>query len=67
MEGQCFICSCPAYDFERDGNGFDVHIKHEHNMWNYLVGGGRGWTRRAQHMWNSDWPVPSLPHLHRHS
>jgi len=28
--------SLKNYDFERFGNGFQHHVKHEHNMWNYL-------------------------------
>eukprot|EP00049_Salpingoeca_infusionum_P011225 m.193039 g.193039 ORF g.193039 m.193039 type:complete len:2533 (-) comp14875_c0_seq1:808-8406(-) len=36
MASECFICGRKAYDFERFGNGFDQHIKKEHNMWSYL-------------------------------
>eukprot|EP00040_Diaphanoeca_grandis_P002750 m.22601 g.22601 ORF g.22601 m.22601 type:complete len:2904 (-) comp13869_c0_seq1:198-8909(-) len=36
MKSECFICSCHASDFERFGNGFVTHTKHEHNMWDYL-------------------------------
>lgn len=36
MKSECFICSLKASDFERFGNGFNQHIKHEHHMWNYL-------------------------------
>eukprot|EP00051_Salpingoeca_urceolata_P021905 m.350050 g.350050 ORF g.350050 m.350050 type:complete len:1958 (+) comp19886_c0_seq3:2025-7898(+) len=36
METECFICSLKSYEFERNGNGFDYHVKNEHNMWDYL-------------------------------
>ena len=36
MKSECFICSLKASDFERFGNGFLHHVKHEHHMWNYL-------------------------------
>lgn len=36
MKSECFICSQKASDFERFGNGFTEHVKHEHHMWNYL-------------------------------
>lgn len=29
--------SLKNYDFERFGNGFQQHVKHEHNMWSYLT------------------------------
>jgi hypothetical protein len=31
------LCRLPADEFERYGNGFDTHIKCEHNMWHYLA------------------------------
>eukprot|EP00730_Choanoeca_flexa_P002797 TRINITY_DN11178_c0_g1_i2.p1 TRINITY_DN11178_c0_g1~~TRINITY_DN11178_c0_g1_i2.p1 ORF type:complete len:1472 (+),score=415.20 TRINITY_DN11178_c0_g1_i2:98-4417(+) len=37
QENECFICSLKSYDFERFGNGYKHHIKHEHNMWSYLL------------------------------
>ena len=35
MTSKCFICSLPAYRFEKAG-GFKKHIAHDHNMWMYL-------------------------------
>ena len=32
----CFICSLERLQFEKSGLDFDHHIKHEHNMWNYM-------------------------------
>jgi len=36
MNSQCFICGRQSHDFQRYGTGFRHHIRHEHNMWNYL-------------------------------
>eukprot|EP00040_Diaphanoeca_grandis_P037641 m.247338 g.247338 ORF g.247338 m.247338 type:complete len:2866 (-) comp33854_c0_seq11:229-8826(-) len=36
MDNECFICGRSSNDFERKGNGFKHHVKHEHKMWNYL-------------------------------
>eukprot|EP00055_Hartaetosiga_balthica_P014270 m.77659 g.77659 ORF g.77659 m.77659 type:complete len:2539 (+) comp8548_c0_seq6:41-7657(+) len=36
MANECFICSHRSYDLERFGSGFHHHIKHEHNMWDYV-------------------------------
>ncbi|KAK6195687.1 hypothetical protein SNE40_001061 [Patella caerulea] len=36
MKSNCFICSRENYDFERQGNGFEHHVKKEHNQWAYL-------------------------------
>jgi inositol 1,4,5-triphosphate receptor type 1 len=36
MNSQCFICGRQSHDFQRYGNGFRHHIRHEHHMWNYL-------------------------------
>ncbi|KAK6195492.1 hypothetical protein SNE40_000911 [Patella caerulea] len=36
MKSSCFICSRENYDFERQGNGFEHHVKKEHNQWSYL-------------------------------
>ncbi|EDV25315.1 uncharacterized protein TRIADDRAFT_55241 [Trichoplax adhaerens] len=36
METYCFICSKTNYEFEHYGKGFYHHVKHEHNMWDYL-------------------------------
>jgi len=32
----CFICGFSRKDFERKEKSFDFHIKHEHNVWNYI-------------------------------
>ncbi|XP_033730119.1 LOW QUALITY PROTEIN: inositol 1,4,5-trisphosphate receptor type 2-like [Pecten maximus] len=36
MQNNCFICSRESYDFERQGKGFEKHVKSEHNQWAYL-------------------------------
>ena len=40
MVSQCFICSKPRHELDRNGGGFDKHVKHglrgDHCMWNYL-------------------------------
>jgi inositol 1,4,5-triphosphate receptor type 1 len=36
MASLCFICGNPSFEFEKRGNGFDKHVKEEHNMWAYL-------------------------------
>eukprot|EP00039_Didymoeca_costata_P001936 m.56376 g.56376 ORF g.56376 m.56376 type:complete len:2661 (+) comp11036_c1_seq1:86-8068(+) len=36
MKSECFICSIKAYEFEKNGTGFDNHIRKEHNIWNYI-------------------------------
>ncbi|XP_060552412.1 inositol 1,4,5-trisphosphate receptor type 2-like [Ruditapes philippinarum] len=36
MRDTCFICSRNSYDFEHHGNGFEQHVRHEHNMWAYI-------------------------------
>ena len=33
---KCFICGIDSYTFDRYGNGFQNHIKNDHNMWKYL-------------------------------
>jgi len=35
MTNKCFICSLPAYRFEKVG-GFKKHIQQDHNMWMYV-------------------------------
>lgn len=35
-ESECFICSQKSAEFERHGQGFVHHRRHEHNMWHYL-------------------------------
>ena len=32
----CFICGFSRKDFERKEKSFEFHIKHEHNVWNYI-------------------------------
>lgn len=32
----CFICNLASHEFERRGQGFDHHVKNNHNMWNYI-------------------------------
>ena len=36
QESQCIVCSLKSIDFDRDGNGWDVHKKEEHHLWDYL-------------------------------
>jgi len=36
MKGECFICSLDQSVFQRKANGFEPHIKRDHNMWQYL-------------------------------
>jgi hypothetical protein len=39
MRCRCFICGIEGYRFEinsSDGNGFERHVKDDHDMWNYL-------------------------------
>ncbi|XP_065834186.1 inositol 1,4,5-trisphosphate receptor type 3-like isoform X2 [Oscarella lobularis] len=36
MASVCFICGNPSFEFEKRGNGFEHHVKNEHNMWAYL-------------------------------
>jgi hypothetical protein len=36
MESICFVCGLPRDDFDWAHNAFEQHVKHEHNMWNYL-------------------------------
>ena len=31
----CFVCDIPRHWFDRQGNGFDNHIKYEHNLMSY--------------------------------
>ena len=33
---RCFICGIDSNSFQRQGQGFDYHVRHEHNMWAYL-------------------------------
>lgn len=36
IKNKCFICSIDRYTFDRLAEGFEFHIKKEHNMWEYL-------------------------------
>ncbi|KAJ1558731.1 hypothetical protein HK405_013094, partial [Cladochytrium tenue] len=36
LRNNCFVCSIPASEFQREGKGFDYHIRREHNLWHYL-------------------------------
>jgi len=36
MKKKCFICSIDRTEFDRKGNGFEDHIKNDHNQWHYL-------------------------------
>ena len=36
MESKCFICGIESTQFQRYGNGFDTHVREEHNMWQYV-------------------------------
>eukprot|EP00698_Gefionella_okellyi_P001439 TRINITY_DN11394_c0_g1_i3.p1 TRINITY_DN11394_c0_g1~~TRINITY_DN11394_c0_g1_i3.p1 ORF type:complete len:2795 (+),score=677.84 TRINITY_DN11394_c0_g1_i3:765-8387(+) len=33
---KCFICGLKGTDFDRDGDGFEKHVKDEHNAWHYV-------------------------------
>ena len=36
MESVCFMCGTSSEVLERDGNGFNSHIKKDHYLWHYL-------------------------------
>jgi len=36
MSEFCFVCGIDRQTFERHGNGFDIHVSKEHNIWHYL-------------------------------
>lgn len=36
MEEICFICGLKREEFDWSHDAFEAHVKHEHNMWNYL-------------------------------
>eukprot|EP00736_Rhodelphis_marinus_P011999 Rmarinus@m.12901 len=36
MENVCFMCGLTRDTFDQRGNGFDDHIKRDHNMWQYM-------------------------------
>ena len=35
MDGTCFICGVDRLTLDTQGNGFEAHIREEHNMWQY--------------------------------
>eukprot|EP01060_Flectonema_neradi_P030314 TRINITY_DN4372_c6_g1_i1.p1 TRINITY_DN4372_c6_g1~~TRINITY_DN4372_c6_g1_i1.p1 ORF type:complete len:2743 (+),score=487.11 TRINITY_DN4372_c6_g1_i1:100-8328(+) len=36
IKTKCFICGIESSEFERHADGFDYHIKRDHNMWLYI-------------------------------
>jgi len=36
MENTCFVCGIDRFTLDTKGGGFERHIKHDHNMWQYL-------------------------------
>ena len=32
----CFICSLDRYLFDKNADGFENHIRRDHNVWSYL-------------------------------
>ncbi len=36
MQTLCTMCGQNAAEFDRYGNGFEEHVREEHNMWHYL-------------------------------
>ena len=36
MENICFICGIDRQTFDKDGEGFESHIKSDHFLWNYI-------------------------------
>ncbi|ORX85369.1 hypothetical protein K493DRAFT_341790 [Basidiobolus meristosporus CBS 931.73] len=36
MKSVCFICNISATEFQRHAKGFEHHIRHDHNIWQYL-------------------------------
>ena len=36
IKNKCFICGIDRYTFDRQGEGFEIHIKNDHNLWHYL-------------------------------
>lgn len=32
----CFICGIDRFRFDLETDGFEYHIKNEHNVWNYV-------------------------------
>eukprot|EP01062_Namystynia_karyoxenos_P080737 TRINITY_DN8739_c0_g1_i3.p1 TRINITY_DN8739_c0_g1~~TRINITY_DN8739_c0_g1_i3.p1 ORF type:complete len:2412 (+),score=913.63 TRINITY_DN8739_c0_g1_i3:92-7327(+) len=36
IRSRCFICGIESAQFDRQADGFEHHIKNDHNMWNYI-------------------------------
>ena len=36
IRSRCFICGIESTQFDRQGDGFDAHIKNDHNLWFYV-------------------------------
>eukprot|EP01059_Diplonema_ambulator_P033801 TRINITY_DN7233_c0_g1_i1.p1 TRINITY_DN7233_c0_g1~~TRINITY_DN7233_c0_g1_i1.p1 ORF type:complete len:2182 (+),score=683.60 TRINITY_DN7233_c0_g1_i1:2399-8944(+) len=36
IKSRCFICGIESTQFDRQGEGFEHHIKHDHNLWLYI-------------------------------
>ena len=36
IRSRCFICGIESSQFDRQADGFEHHIKNDHNMWNYI-------------------------------
>ncbi|KAJ9456868.1 Inositol 1 [Diplonema papillatum] len=36
IKSRCFICGIESTEFDRQGEGFEHHIKHDHNLWLYI-------------------------------
>eukprot|EP01061_Rhynchopus_euleeides_P014015 TRINITY_DN24300_c0_g1_i2.p1 TRINITY_DN24300_c0_g1~~TRINITY_DN24300_c0_g1_i2.p1 ORF type:complete len:1573 (+),score=627.49 TRINITY_DN24300_c0_g1_i2:63-4781(+) len=36
IRSRCFICGIESTQFDRQGEGFDSHIKNDHNLWYYI-------------------------------
>lgn len=33
---KCFICNLERYEFDKNADGYDNHIRRDHKIWNYL-------------------------------
>mmetsp|Transcript_38499 Transcript_38499/g.62388 ORF Transcript_38499/g.62388 Transcript_38499/m.62388 type:complete len:352 (+) Transcript_38499:444-1499(+) len=36
MQGKCTICGFERSVLDREGNGFENHVQHDHNLWHYI-------------------------------
>lgn len=36
MKTKCFVCGLDRYTFEKNADGFKMHIERDHQVWNYL-------------------------------